>query len=181
MVFAEQFYLGPFRHDVGCFWETATHELSIIDYLFRPGKIKNVKGMAVDLSGWKRDDFAAASVTFQSGLKAHIAVSWFSPLTVRQMTVSGEKGLALFDDRSSDKLKIVRCAYPLKEKKAQKASLNLKGADQILIPEIDAGEPLKNELNEFFSCIRSGKPPLTDIAHGLRVTEYLETISKTIK
>ena len=74
-VHAEQLYAGPIRHDIGCFREAGTHEIALIDHLFSPGKPVSVVASGIDLSGGVREDFAVASITYESGLFAHIVIS----------------------------------------------------------------------------------------------------------
>lgn len=178
-LFAEHTYLGPIRADIGCFWETATHELAIIDYLFSPGKLAAVEGQSGGVAD--REDYAVASLKFESGLEAVIFVSWFLPEKVRRMMFAGSGGSALFDDRALDqKLKFVIRPYP-ESVPAGAYSQFLDAKDtEVLTPAVAASEPLKNQLAHFIESVRTGSAPLTDIAHGLRVTELLDTVSQRI-
>ncbi len=182
-IFAEHLYFGPIRYDVGCFWETATHDIAIIDYLFRLAKIINVSGGAVDMVEKGRDDFASVQVTFDTGLMVSIVTSWFWPVKTRRMTLVGRKGMALFDDRVEDfKLKIIPQLYPEGPKEKGKFSSFMEiDQSSIVVPKVLAREPLQNELEHFIDCVREKKTPLSDIEHGLRVTEVLDTIARTIR
>ncbi len=160
-VWGEHLYPGPIRSDVGCFWETATHELAIIDYLFSPKRIREVRGSRNDLTGSGRDDFASVWIEFEAAPPAAVTVSWMYPEKIRRLAIVGEKGSAVFDEQRNEKLK-----FYLGEK--------------ILVPQIAAGEPLRNELEHFIKCVREGKKPLTDIEHGVRITRYLDTIQSLI-
>lgn len=181
-VLAENFYFGPIRSDIGCFWETATHELAIIDYLFSPGTITDARGTKVDFSGSGRDDFASATITFESGLVAAITVSWFAPEKIRRMTVTGERGMAVFDDRREEKLKLFLHPYPEALKGGGVASQFLEFKEgEIKVPAPDAREPLRNQLEHFISSVRTGMEPESGIAHGMRVTKMLDTISRQMQ
>ena len=160
-VLAEHLYPGPVRKDVGCFWETATHELAIIDYLFSPPKIRKVQGSMSDLTGSGLDDFASVWIEFEKTPPVSVTVSWMYPEKIRRLAIVGEKGSAVFDEQRNEKLK-----FYLGEK--------------ILVPQIAAGEPLRNELEHFIKCVREGKKPLTDIEHGVRITEYLDVIHQKV-
>ena len=48
-VYGEHLYPGPMRNDIGCLWDAGTHVLSIIQYLFSPGSIKNISGNGADI------------------------------------------------------------------------------------------------------------------------------------
>lgn len=178
-VFAEHLYLGPIRHDVGCFWETATHELAIIDYLFQPGKILQIKSMMVDFLGNGCDDFASVALKFENGIKAVIVVSWFAPEKVRRMTLGGDEGMAVFDDRASKgKLKFFQCPYPVVSS-LKPTFFNFSNIP-VVEPELYAREPLRNQVEHFIECVNNNTVPLTDIAHGMRITEFLYAIQNTI-
>lgn len=105
--------------DVGCFWETATHELAIIDYLFSPKWIRDVRGrmMGFGDSGAAgappaprplkiKDDFSSAWIDFDNAPPAQIVVSRICPEKVRRFAIIGDKGSAVFDEKSEEKLKI---------------------------------------------------------------------------
>ncbi|MEK7623205.1 MAG: Gfo/Idh/MocA family oxidoreductase, partial [Patescibacteria group bacterium] len=92
--FGEHLSSGPVRTDVGCFMDAGVHDLAIIEYLFAPGRIAGVKGASAGTS----DDFTAVSVTFESGLFAHLVTSWIAPEKVRKVTIVGENGSAVLDD-----------------------------------------------------------------------------------
>lgn len=181
-IFAEQMLFGPLRADTGCLWDRATHELSIIDYLFQPGAIRHASGRSIEIMKNGCEDFASFQIEFESGLFASIACSWFAPVKMRRVSIAGTKGLAFFDDCAEDeKLKLFEFPYPEEELRSAHGSCVLdmkKGRTHI--PRIAAGEPLKNELLHFIECIKSGEKPLTDIVHGVRITEYLDQISKSI-
>lgn len=160
-VWGEHLYSGPIRSDVGCFWETATHELAIIDYLFSPTKIREVHGSLRDLTGSGLDDFASVWIEFEAAPPAAVTVSWMYPEKIRRLAIAGEKGSAVFDEQSDDKLKFYI-------------------GKNAVTPQVEAREPLRNELEHFIECIREGKKPLTDIEHGVRITEYLDVIHQKV-
>gem|GEM_PF-1388868 len=205
-IFAENLYFGPIRYDIGCFQETAVHELSVIDYLFSPGVIADVRGNAVDFFATGRDDFASASIRFASGLTAVITVSWFSPEKVRRMTIAGDKGMAVFDDRREEKLKFFLHPYhvvplPTLSEIAEHGTRGTASQQhdsitpltevsnshfmefsegEIITPVVDASEPLRNQLEHFVSSVRDGTEPESGISHGLRVTRMMDEIQKRI-
>lgn len=180
-VTAENLYSGPIRRDIGCFWETATHELAIVDYLFAPGEIKTSGGVAVDIGRSGREDFAAAHAVFENGLAFGVTVSWFSPVKIRRFILGGTEGSALFDDREpKDKLKFFLTPFP--ESRPDEYSRFFGENDyRFLTPEIHTREPLRNQLLHFINCIQTNTAPLTGIRHGLRVTQYLDTLSRSLR
>ena len=175
-VFGEHLYGGPLRVDIGSFMDAAVHDCAILEYLFSPGDIISVTGASRSLTDSDRDDFSVATVTFQNGLLAHFLTSWYWPEKVRKVTLVGDKGMALFNDRDETKLRWFNTAYPALD--ANKASLFLQDTiDQsAVVLDIQAREPLANELTHFIECINNHATPLTNIEFGCTITNRMEQI-----
>ena len=175
-VLGEHLYCGPFRSDIGSFMDAGIHDCAILEYLFSPGKITKVIGASSSLKKSKKDDFTAVTVTFQSGLAAHILTSWYWPEKVRKVTLVGDKGMALFNDRDETKLKWIKNSYPEWDRK--KSSMFLHGMiEQPAVVPVSAQEPLLNELKHFIECVNTDSKPLTNIEFGSKVTRMMEEIS----
>lgn len=178
-VLAEQLSLSPIPSDINILWHSATHELAIIDYLFGPLKIINVTMRSKSILADKNADFHVVNITLDTGLLITVVVSWFAPKKVRRMMFSGDKGLAEFDDTlETNKLTFIQLPYISTTQADDKnASLSL-SSNNASSPNINASEPLKNQLEHFIACIEDNKVPRTDIQRGIRITEYLELIEK---
>lgn len=136
--FGEQFAPGPVPDGVGCFFEMATHELAILDFLAHPGELLAASGVSSGTRG--REDAAAVVLSFASGLAATVAVSWSAPEKTRMFLVIGTRGGVRYDDRTAPK----------------------------------PTDPLRNQLEHFVSCIRTGAAPQTGLEHALKNTRWLE-------
>ena len=160
----EHLYNGPRREDVGCFMDASPHHLSLLEYLFKPGDAVTVRGRQLMFTNAERDDFTAATVTFASGLSAHLITSWVAPEKITKLTLVGEQGMAVYNDRAEEnKLQV----------------FDSSGTPSS--PVISAREPLRNELEHFIDCIRTGATPLSNIDLGIRVTKWCENILAEIK
>lgn len=179
-VLGENLYCGPFRADAGSFMDAGIHDGAVLEYLFSPGKVIKVTGASRSFNKSTKDDFTAVTVTFQSGLTAHFITSWYWPEKVRKVTLVGDKGMALFNDRDETKLKLIKNEYPAWDKK--KSSLFLPGVIERLsvVSSISAREPLYNELSHFIECINRNSKPLTGVELGSKVTKMMEEISGQI-
>lgn len=200
-IFAEHFSFGPIRSDIGCFAEMAVHELSLLDYLFSPREIRRVAGQRVDFLRSGREDFASVEISFAGGLTAAVVVSWFAPEKIRRMTIAGDKGMAVFDDRREEKLKFFLHPYvPLPTlsdvERMVPVGQGLRGAplaegsgsrflefseNEIITPVIPAAEPLRNQLEHFIACVQNGAEPVSGMAHGLRVMGMVDAILREIR
>ncbi len=157
-VVGELLYPGPIREDVGCFVDASAHDLSIIEYLFSPGPVASAVGKQIFSTNKTRDDFTAATVTYESGLVAHLMTSWIAPEKVRRFTVVGEHGGVVFDDQRPDKLKWSDGS----------------------VTKVEASEPLRNELEHFIHCVKTGEEPITNFNLGSRVVAACESIVRNL-
>lgn len=177
-VLAEHLYPGPIRNDIGCLWEAGTHQLSVLEHLFNPGKLEEVKGKMLFRKKDKNEYFICANLRFSSGLAATLVVSWFYPQKIRKLTLVGEKVTSVFDDiQEKEKLKLFEMKYP---NSVRDFSVFL-DPKKYKLPKINAREPLQNELDHFIKCIRIGQTPRTGIDNSCLITEWLAKISKDVK
>lgn len=180
-LFAQHFYTGPVRLDIGCLWETATHELAMIDYLFPDTSAIHISGDSVDIMQTGRDDATTVMIFFDNGLHATLATNWFAPKKVRRMIMAGPDGMAVFDEKEEHALALYRHPYPIGETPESHTShfFEIK-QEEIYIPNVSVREPLRNELDHFIACIHEHRQPLTGIEHGLRVTTMLDRIASSL-
>lgn len=162
--FGEHLSPGPVRADIGVFFDAGVHDLSLIAFLLQPEEIAQAEGEKLCLNS-ANDDFASTGFSFSSGLKAHVLASRVSPEKIRKITLMGENGTALIDDRLE----------------TGKLTLRFSATQKATVPEVRANEPLKNELEHFISCIRENKQPLTDAAFGLKITKWASFINARLK
>ncbi|MDP3770294.1 MAG: Gfo/Idh/MocA family oxidoreductase [Candidatus Sungbacteria bacterium] len=177
-LFAEHLYVGPVRLDIGCFWETATHELAMIDYLFSQPNLVKVSGQMVDMSGSGRDDFSSCMLTFDNGLTAAITTTWFAPYKLRRMMLGGANGMALFDENQEHALTLYHHPYPQQESPESHTShfFNIPEGEKEY-PSVAMQEPLANQVEHFIDCVILSKTSRTGVEHGLRITRMLENIT----
>lgn len=170
-VFAEHFYPGPVRSDIGVFWETATHEIAILDYLFGRPAASEIIGTRIDIDKRGYEDYASIGFTLSNGVRATIVNSWIAPKKIRRLIIAGDKGTVLFDDlEPHEKLKFTSTPDTGTDMEAGELVSSFRSNT----------EPLRNELEHFIHAVRTKRPPLTDITHGLYVVEMLDAIYKAV-
>ncbi|MBI2625704.1 Gfo/Idh/MocA family oxidoreductase [Candidatus Parcubacteria bacterium] len=168
-VFAEHLYHGPIRAGVGCFWETAVHEVAMLDFLFGLDGVRDVTAQRLDLTGSGFDDFTVATVLFANDPQATIVTSWCAPEKSRRFIVIGEAGSASF----AEELMIFT-----EPPGALRDRYGPAPAECVRQPVKAAREPLANQIEHFLTCIRTGAEPLTGIEHGLRVIRLLDRVER---
>ena len=92
---------GPIRNDVSSFLDLATHDLSILRYLFNK-KILPKKIIKHDILRKNSGDIVFAN--FASGsTRIDINVSWLNPEKVRKITIITDKKMILYDEMDLEK------------------------------------------------------------------------------
>lgn len=181
-LYSQRLNLGTIRQDCDALWNFAPHDVSIILYLLQD---RPVTVTASSLTVLQEDiaDVVFALLMFESGVGAHIHVSWLDPRKVRQLTVVGGTKMVVYDDVSVDR------KISLHDSTAAAQNLaDLDGSDSlaeyhwqtragdITIPKLRMEEPLRLQIEDFGTCCRSGKPPVAHSRHALEVVRVLSAI-----
>ncbi|HWP58322.1 MAG TPA: Gfo/Idh/MocA family oxidoreductase [Candidatus Acidoferrales bacterium] len=173
-IYSNRLNLGKIRREENILWSFAPHDISVILGLL--GEMPE----SVDAQGgnYLHDRIADVTVSllsFPSGVKAHIFVSWLHPYKEQKLVVVGERQMAVFDDVAEDhKLTL----YP--------HVILWKG--QVPVPDrakarpvsLDPVEPLRAECAHFLECMRTRESPRTDGKEGARVLAVLERCQEAL-
>ena len=172
--------LGLIRDDVNVIWDLASHDISILNFLVQQ-KPMAVSAIGISHIGGKNEDLAHITIRYESGLMAHIHVSWLSPVKIRQILIGGSKKMILFDDIQPDeKIKIYDKSIEVDFSKETPFE-PIYRVGEVRIPVIDQTEALLKECQYFIECIESGKNPLTSGGLGLEIVKILEACDKSLK
>lgn len=114
----------------------------------------------------------------QIGVKAHIFVSWVHPVKEQRLVVIGEKGMAVFDDQSNEKVRIYKHQVEFKE--GESTAYIKKAEYELLDGAFKMAEPLKNELKHFVFCCEKGTSPHTNGNYGYEVVDVLERAQQKV-
>ena len=168
--------LGLYQPD-GVISDLAPHDLSILIYwLDRPVTQIAASGQSVFQDGVPETAFL--TVTFAGGATANVQISWLAPRKMRQMVVVGSKRMVQYEDSSSDEaVRIYDRGLDVSMAQAPATfgeyQLTYRSGD-IVIPRIDAAEPLGLELADFAHAIRTGEEPRSNSRLGLEIVRALE-------
>lgn len=173
--------LGLFQHDVNVIWDLAPHDLSIMDYLIdRPAQAVSAIGACHVGNGL--ENVAYVSVIYDDNLVAHFHVNWLSPVKMRQIIVGGSEKMVIFDDMSTEKIKIYDrgVSFPLNHpEKMPVGSLSYRMGDMVA-PKLDNSEALKTECKYLLNCINNREKPINDGHAGLRIVKIIEAAEKSM-
>jgi predicted dehydrogenase len=180
-VYSTRVNLGRIRKEENALWSFATHDISVVTHLVGCDPVRvTASGQAYVRKGIY--DVVFLTLHFPDDVMAHLHVSWLDPHKIRQITVVGDKKMAVLDDmQATEKLRIYDKGVDFTPSyKDYGESLTLRVGD-IYIPKIDLVEPLKAECQHFLDCIEKGAKPLTDGESGLRVVQVLEAAEESLR
>jgi predicted dehydrogenase len=118
------------------------------------------------------------NISFEQGARANVQVSWLAPRKMRQMVVVGSKRMVSYEDTSADEsVRIYDRGLDVSMAEAPATfgeyRLTYRSGD-IVVPRIEAAEPLGLELADFAEAIHTGSEPRSNSALGLEVVRALE-------
>jgi predicted dehydrogenase len=172
--------LGKYQRD-GVICDLAPHDLSILlHWLDEPVRQVSASARSVFQAGVPETAFI--TLTFESGTTANVQVSWLAPRKVRQMVVVGSKRMIQYDDAASDEPIRVYDRGMDFESPANfgEYQLTYRSGD-VVIPRVDAVEPLSLELEDFAAAITTGRKPQSNAELGLEIVAVIEAAEASLR
>jgi predicted dehydrogenase len=187
-MYSQRLNLGQVRTDVNAWWNLAPHDISILLYLMNGEVPVAVTAHGVDYIQPGIEDVVFATMTWASGVTAHIHVSWLDPGKIRRLTLVGSRKMVVYDDVSDDKIKIYDKGVDRIPKVGEQMDYDnfnnyqiLHRSGDIFIPKIDFQEPLKIEVAHFLGCVATGQTPITGPKHARDVVAVMEMVQKALE
>lgn len=174
-IYSNRLNLGKIRREENILWSFAPHDISVIlGLLGEPPQSVSAQG-----GNYLHEQIADITVTllsFPSGVKAHIFVSWLHPFKEQKLVVVGDRKMAVFNDmEKKDKLLL----YPHSiQWKGQVPIANRAEAQPV---EIETKEPLREECLHFLESVQNRRRPRTDGEEGLRVLSVLQRCQQALE
>jgi predicted dehydrogenase len=175
--------LGLYQAD-GVVSDLAPHDLSILLYwLDRPVTQIAASGQSVFQEGVPETAFL--TVGFEQGATANVQISWLAPRKLRQMVVVGSKRMVSYEDTSADESVRVYdrgldVAAPHTPETFGEYRMTYRSGD-IVVPRIEAAEPLGLELADFAKAIRTGSEPRSNSRLGVQIVRVLEAAHRSMR
>jgi UDP-2-acetamido-3-amino-2,3-dideoxy-glucuronate N-acetyltransferase len=174
-IYSNRLNLGKIRREENILWSFAPHDISVILSLAgeMPDRVTSIGGNYLQK---QVADVTLSSLSFPSGLKAHIFVSWLHPYKEQRLVVVGDRKMALFNDvESEDKLLL----YPHRIQWKNHIPIpDKKEAEKI---PVEKQEPLREECRHFAECIHQSLKPKTDGEEALRVLKVLQACQRSLE
>jgi UDP-2-acetamido-3-amino-2,3-dideoxy-glucuronate N-acetyltransferase len=174
-IYSNRLNFGKIRTEENILWSFAPHDISVILSLLdgeMPFEITTHGGYYLhqDIA-----DVTLTTMSFRSGAKAHIFVSWLHPYKEQKLVVIGDRKMAEFNDTSKDKLVV----FKHKIEWVGEKPITHPGEPEVI--KVSDDEPLKLECQEFINVIKTRKKPRTDGRNGLRVLEILSSCQRSLE
>ena len=174
-IYSQRLNLGRIRREENILWSFAPHDISVI--LGLVGEMPNaIQAQGGNYLHDRIADVTVSLLSFPSGIKAHIFVSWLHPYKEQKLVVVGDRKMAVFDDvEETDKLLLY--------------SHTIQWKNHVPIPNraeaqpvpFDPREPLQAECSHFLECIQTRQTPRTDGREGLRVLTVLQKCQEALE
>jgi len=186
--------LGQVRDDENALWSLGAHDVSVLLHLVGELPVAaSAHGQCFIRPGV--EDVVFALLRFESGVVAHLQLSWLDPRKTRRVTVVGSEKMAVFDDMQPDeKVKVFDkgVAYPQAAGTGTTGNggawrppvsygeyVQLRFGDTY-VPRISSEEPLSIQCRHFVRCVRGEEAPLAGGAEGIAVVEILESLQRSL-
>jgi predicted dehydrogenase len=172
--------LGKYQPD-GVVCDLAPHDLSILLYLLEQ-PIVSVSASARSVFQDGVPEAAFLTVTFASGTMANIQISWLAPRKVREMVVVGSQQMVQYDDTANDEsVRVYDRGMDFKTPtNFGEHQLSYRSGD-IIIPRVNAAEPLSLELEDFATSIRTGARPRSHAELGFEIVAAVEAAEASLR
>ncbi len=174
-VYSNRLNLGTIRREENILWSFAPHDISVI-----LGLVGEMPDSVIAHGGnYLHDHIADVTVSFlsfPSGVKAHIFVSWLHPFREQKLVVVGDRRMAVFNDvEESEKLVLFPHSITWKN------HLPVPNRADAVPVKLESVEPLWAECLHFVECLGSRTVPRTDGREALRVLTVLEASQRSLE
>ena len=166
--------LGLFQRDSNVVWDLAPHDFSILHYLV--GDLKPVFLSAVGSSHTPKGnaDVANISIQYENNFSAHIHISWFSPIKVRNIILNGDQRMVVYNDnKPSEKVMVYDKGVSYEE-----SYFDYRSGD-MFAPKLKNSEAIQEEVLHFCECM-NGAECISGPKLGKQVVELIEATNKSI-
>jgi predicted dehydrogenase len=128
------------------------------------------------------EDIGFLTLTYPKGVICHVHTSWLNPRKVRQLTVVGDRKMAVWDDMNT--LEPIRHydkgLVPKNYASFGEFHMILRDG-AITIPKLALFEPLLRQDQEFVDCVRRRRTPTASAQFGMDVVLALEAARSSLR
>ena len=171
--------LGIHQPDVSVVWDLGPHDFSILRYWL--GELPStVAALSRGCVTPTTPDVAFIHLSYDSGAIAHVELAWLAPSKLRRTTIVGSKRMVVYDDTSSEPVRLFDSGADLAEPQTfGEYRLSYRTGD-IVSPKVSVAEPLALQLEDFRRAVRDGTTPRSSAALGLDVVHMIEAVDHSL-
>lgn len=153
---------GPFPgriKDVGVVVDLAVHDIDVIRYI-TGAEITRVYAETAQRIHETREDMVTGLLRLNNGTVGTLTINWLTPTKIRELYVTGERGMFRVDYLTQDLYFFENAAAPV----GDWPFLNLRGVNEgrMIRQVVAKKEPLRAELESFIAAVKGEKPvPVT--------------------
>lgn len=171
--------LGPFPHrvrDVGVVIDLATHDLDLMCHL-SGSEVLRVYAETEQKIHTRHEDSLSGLLRFANGIVGVLDVNWLTPTKVRELYVTGEKGMFVVDYLTQD-LYLYENEY-VDSTWDRLGMLKGVGEGNMIKLRIQKREPLHIELESFVQTVAEGGEPRVSGRDGVRALGLAQALVKS--
>jgi len=169
--------LGPFParvQDVGVVIDLATHDLDMIRYLTDQEAVRVYAETDQGIYS-AYEDLLIGTVRLTDGTLGVLDINWLTPTKIRELTVTGERGMFLVNHLTQD-LYFYENAESNGERWDAISLLRGVSEGRMIRYPVRKYEPLKAELEEFAQAVAEDKPVPVDGRDGLMALRLAQAL-----
>ena len=170
---AHRLALGTVRTNESVVYDLAAHDISMILSIMQELPLE-ISAHSIHHNSNVGPDAVSIKLSFETGASALINCDWMCPYKEHRFSIIGSKGSLVFDDTQEWSKKLYYNPSTINSNN----SINIAPIENITLQE---NEPLRNELEEFVSCIQSRKIPLTDHREAVTVQNIMQKIEEKLQ
>lgn len=154
--------LGRVRSVENVLWSFGVHDVAVLLYLVGESP-SNVQFSGHAAFTPKVEDDTHLHLEFPSGITANLHNSWYWPRVERELIITGDKGILVFDE--------LNARVVLHRKQVAKDLSHSDEGEELLLEGAD--QPLIIELKHFLECCEKRQQPISDGQNGYEVVNVL--------
>ena len=177
-IFSRRTNLGVLRTEENALWSLGPHDIAVMLSLMgkMPTHVTAQGGAYVQRQAGIHD-VVFVVLRFPHGNIGHLHLSWLDPQKVRQITVVGDRKMAVFDDAISEgKLRL----YDIEMEPGSPFGVPVLHQRGVETREISPDEPLALACQQFLKDIEHGVASINDGRAGTEVVKVLEAAQSSL-
>lgn len=161
---------------LGVALDLATHDIDVMRFLLED-EVHRIYAETARRLHETAEDLLCATLRFDHGATGLLEVNWLTPAKVRQISVTGERGMFTVDYLSQD-LRFYE--HPVRETTTWGALAGMRGAGEgdMIRYALTRQEPLRQEWQAFVDALRNGTPPVVTADDAIAALSIARSIQQ---